>query len=125
MLLMPIALIAQVEPPTDIPDLIENFDILMGSLAGISAISLFITGILNGLLKTQISWVRQLISWVVPILLSTVFGFWLNIGFLADAPLYIALLYGLGAGLISNGLFDVSFVNSLILFIEKQLGNKY
>lgn len=118
-----IGLVAQVDPPGDIGDVVVNIDKWMGSLAGLAALSVFVTGIINGLFQNLTGWLRQLISWVVPIVIAVVVGTLMGIGFLAEESIYIALIYGLGAGLVSNGLFDIPFVTKLIVFIEKLLGN--
>ncbi len=119
-----VGLVAQVEPPTDIGDVVVNINTWMGSLAGLAALSVFATGFINGLFQNVKGWVRQIISWVVPILLAVLLGTLLNIGFLGDEPVAIAILYGLGAGLVSNGLFDIPVVKAIIVFLEQHLGNK-
>ena len=48
---------------------------------------------------------------------------WLDAGFVADATWYIALCYGFGASLVSNGVADTGFVQWLIgLFAGKDAG---
>jgi len=108
----------EIEPPTSWVDLIGNLDVYLGALGGLAAASVFITGAFNGLFNITKSWVRQLVSWLVPIVIAVIVGNFLNVGFLAEEPFFIAILYGLGAGLVSNGLFDVGFVNTLIKWIE-------
>lgn len=123
MLLFPIVMLVaqEVEPPETLVDVISNLDALMGSLLGLSFLSVWATAAVNGLLKFTDSIIRQLISWLLPIALAVVLGTLLDIGFLADKPIYTAVLYGLGAGLISNGIFDIAFVKTAVLWLEMNL----
>jgi hypothetical protein len=60
-----------------------------------------------------------IVSWVIPILV-TMFGWVFDLGFLAERTWWQALLYGLGAGLVSNGLFSTGLIEWIIgLFIKK------
>jgi hypothetical protein len=54
----------------------------------------------------------QLLSWITGIVL-TLFGWWLGLGFLSDMSLWMALLYGLGASLAANGVFDTDIITAL------------
>jgi hypothetical protein len=120
-----INLIAQeVKPPTDIADAVSNLNVYLASLAGIAVLSTFLTGFFNGVFVNISSLVRRLVSWLVPVVITLVLGNLLNIGFLAELPWYTAVLYGIGAGLISNGIFTIQFVQEMIFFIEGLFGNK-
>lgn len=125
MMLLAVPIIAQViDPPENIVDVVGNIDGYMGSLLGLALLSTFLTGIVNGWLKVVKDWIRQVISWVIPIIIAVVLGFLLNFGFLAEEPWYIAVLYGLGAGLVSNGLFDINFVHVAVKWVEGLLNSK-
>ncbi len=116
-------LIAQaVEPPTDIVDLVVRFDVFIASLAGYAAISIFLTGLINGWTKIVKSWVKQVVSWVVPVVLVIVVSLVLKAGFLAGEPFVNIAIFGLGAGLVSNGIFDISFVNVFVNWIVTKVG---
>ena len=108
MLVMVIKLVAQaVEPPTDIVDLVVRFDVFIGSLAGYAAVSIFLTGLINGWIKVVKSWVKQVVSWIVPVILVVIVSLILKAGFLAGEPFIKVFLFGAGAGLVSNGIFDI------------------
>lgn len=118
-----IMLIAQaIEPPTDVVDLIVNFDTFVASLAGYAAVSIFLTGIINGWAKITKSWLKQVISWVVPVALVLLVTLLLKVGFLADANFIKILIFGLGTGLVSNGIFDIAFVNTAVNWIVEKVG---
>lgn len=123
-LLLMLPLIAQVEAPESIVDVIGNIDLYMGSLFGIGFLSVWITGVLNGWIKVVKPWIRQAISWLVPVVITVVLGSILNFGFLAEKTWYIAAIYGVGAGLISNGIFDISFVKTAVKWIENLINKK-
>jgi len=62
---------------------------------------------------------KQIVSWLIGVL-AAYLGWQLKLGFLGDLSWYVALLYGLGAGLIANGVFDTGIVT----FILETLGLK-
>ena len=116
-------LIAQaIEPPTDVVDLVVRFDTFVASLAGYAAVAIFLTGLINGWSKITKSWMKQAISWVVPVLLVIVVSFLLKAGFLAGENFVKVLIFGLGAGLVSNGIFDISFVNIAVNWVVEKVG---
>ena len=124
LLLLPFGmLIAQaVEPPTDVVDLVVNFNTFVASLAGYAAVSIFLTGLLNGWSKITKSWMKQAISWVVPVVLVVAVSLLLKAGFLAGESFIKILIFGLGAGLVSNGIFDIGFVNTIVNWVVLKVG---
>lgn len=113
-------IIAQdVEPPANWGEVIDGFSSWFGTLAGIAALTVFVAGVLNGLLKVSKKIVKQIVAWVVAILLALV-GNLVNLGFLAEATWLMTVIYGFGAGLAANGIFDISVIHALILAIESQ-----
>jgi len=124
LLLLPLGmLIAQVvDPPTDVVDLVVNFNTFVGSLAGYAAVAIFLTGLINGWTKIVKSWVKQVVSWVVPVVLVLLVSLLLKAGFLAGESFIKILIFGLGAGLISNGIFDIAFVNTMVNWIVSKVG---
>jgi len=124
LLLLPfVVLIAQaIEPPTDVVDLVVRFDTFIASLAGYAAVAIFLTGLINGWSKITKSWMKQAISWVVPVLLVVVVSFLLKAGFLAGENFIKVLIFGLGAGLVSNGIFDIGFVNTVVNWVVEKVG---
>ncbi len=123
LMVMVMRLVAQVvDPPTDIVDLVVNFDVFVGSLAGYAAVSIFLTGLLNGWFKITKSWVKQIVSWAVPVVLVAVISLLLKAGFLAGESFIKVLVFGAGAGLVSNGIFDIAFVNTMVNWVVTKVG---
>lgn len=123
LLVLVIKLVAQkVNPPEDIVDLVVNFNTFVGSLAGYAAVTIFLTGLINGWSRITKSWVKQIVSWVVPVILVAIVSFVLKAGFLAGENVGKVLVYGLGTGLVSNGVFDIAFVNQMVNWIVSKLG---
>lgn len=71
---------------------------------------------MNGLLT-------QLVSWCVG-MAAAMLLWWLDAGFVSDVQWYIALLYGLGASFVANGIADTGLVQWLIGLIAKKSGSK-
>lgn len=118
LLLIPAAIFAQdVEPPTSWVDVIANFNTWFATLAGIAAVTVFIAAAINTLFKITKKIVKQLIAWGVAIVLVFL-GNLLNIGFGADFPWLTTLAYGVGAGLVANGLFDINTVQVILDFLK-------
>jgi len=112
-LLLSIPIIAQVvEPPASWLDLFANFNVWLGSLAGIAAVTVFLAAAVNTLLKTK-GFVKQLTAWLIAILLL-VAGNFVNMGFMADLNWFHTVIYGVAAGFIANGIFDIGLVKLLL-----------
>ena len=90
-----------------------------GSLAAMVAIIPFVTEIIKKGIPNAPPLVFQIISWVIGFILALI-GWHFKIGFLAGTEWYIALLYGLGAGLIANGIFDTGIINGIFGFFSKE-----
>lgn len=90
------------------------------TIGGLSTLVLIITEWINRKFNVEKSWVKQLISWCVSILICVV-GFVLQLGMFTTfggigtwlSWVYVGLT-GLGTGLISNGLYDITGVKSLL-----------
>jgi opacity protein-like surface antigen len=124
MLLFALPVFSQdVEPPQNWLAVVEGFSTWFGTFAGIAALGTFVAGFVNGLIKSTNKFLRQFIAWVVCIALAVV-GNLVNLGFLSEATWLITVIYGFGAGLVANGLFDVPLVYAVIVAIESALGNK-
>ena len=108
------------EPPADWLGVVENFSTWFGTFAGIAALGVFIAGFFNGLLNISKKFTKQLVAWAVCIILASI-GNLANVGFLAEATWLMTILYGLGAGLAANGIFDAPLVHAVILAIEQAL----
>lgn len=98
-----------------------DINVVFASLAGVATGSVFISALLIKWFKVTKGWLRQLVSWIAPLVLF-VAGNLLNIGFMAEFTWVMTLVYGLGAALISNGIFDIELVKKLLaaLNLEKK-----
>jgi hypothetical protein len=94
-----------------------DINTVFASLAGVAAGSVFISALLIKWFKTEKGWVKQLVSWIAPIVIFAV-GNLLNIGFMAEFSWLMTIVYGLGAGLVSNGLFDIALVQALLVALN-------
>lgn len=119
-MLLSIPLFAQeVNLPTDWLDLFANFNTWLASLAGMAAVTVFLAGAVNTLFKTT-GFVKQLVAWIIAIVLL-IAGNLVNLGFMADLSWLHTIIYGVAAGFIANGIFDIEFVKVILrlLKIEK------
>lgn len=112
-----IPVFAQVVDSTNIiiPPVGENFG--FGTLIAISGITIFATALLNKLFGITSSLWKQILSWGISIAIIGIANL-LDIGFAADLTLVSTFLYGLANGLLSNGVFDLSFVRLLLSFFK-------
>ena len=109
-----------VQPPASIVDLLTNLNMYLGSMIGVAAMTTFLGALLNGLLKVTKPFVKQLLVWVVAIVILVVSNL-VNVGYGKEFTIWQSLLHGFGAGLIANGIFDVPIVKAIVEFFEKLL----
>ena len=107
----------EVEPPDNVLDVITHLDMYLGSLAGLAAVAAFFSAMVNGFLKVTKGLVKQLVAWGVSIVIIVAADI-ANFGFVADFPIIKAVVYGLGAGLIANGIFDIPFIKTILDKVE-------
>jgi hypothetical protein len=116
LLITPVAAAAQDtvnNPPTEYTAGFETF-------AALVAIIPFVVEIFKKLIPNATSLGKQVFSWVIGIAIAA-FGWVFHLGFLADLTWYIALLYGAGASLAANGVFDSGLVSWIVgLFATKK-----
>ena len=93
-----------------------DINAVFATLSGVAAGSVIISALFIKWLKVTKSWVRQIVSWIVPIVLIVV-GNLLNTGFMAEFTWLMTFAYGLGTGLISNGIYDVAAVQTLLALL--------
>lgn len=74
-------------------------------------------------LKVEDSSLKQMISWGVSISLC-LFAAWVDIGIFSGISIWQTILYGVGAGLVSNGIFDLGLVQMFLDFVFKFLPKK-
>lgn len=79
------------------------------SLAALIAVIPIIVQWLKKLLPNSPPLVTQIISWLTGIILAII-GWYFNLGFLSGVTWQLALLYGVGASLVANGVFDTGIV---------------
>jgi len=121
LMLLTIPVIAQViEPPVGWLDLFAGIDKWLGSLAGIAAVTVFLAAAVNTLLKTK-GFVKQLVAWIIAIILLVI-GNLVNMGFMAELSWLNTIIYGIAAGFLANGIFDMPLILSILkaLGIEKK-----
>jgi len=114
-LLMVIAIpvVAQeIEPPTNWLDLFANINKWLGSLAGVAAVTVFLAAVVNTLFRFT-GFLKQLTAWIIAIILLVV-GNLVNMGFMAELNWLHTLIYGLAAGFVSNGIFDIELVKTIL-----------
>jgi hypothetical protein len=98
------------------PTLSLIFDI--STIAGVAALTLIIAGYAKTWLKIEGKWARW-VSWIVSIIISLIC--WaLNIGLYEPLSLPVTLVYGLGVGLVANGIFTAELVQSWLQKIGAQ-----
>jgi len=101
-----------VNPPTNWLELFANINVWLGSLAGVAAVTVFLAAFVNTLLKTS-GFIKQLVAWIIAILLLVV-GNLVNMGFMAELTWLNTIIYGVAAGFVANGIFDVEFVKTVL-----------
>ena len=106
------AIAQEVEPPTNWLDLFANINVWLGSLAGVAAVTVFLAGAVNTLLKTT-GFIKQLIAWIIAIILLVV-GNLINMGFMAELTWLNTIVYGVAAGFLANGIFDLGFIQLVL-----------
>ena len=99
----------------------ENpFDGIFETFFALVAFIPFVVQFLRTLLFPKATGIAvQIFSWVVGLAI-TLTGWALNLGFLAGLSIWLAILYGIGASLAANGVYDTG----LITAIFKLLGIK-
>lgn len=100
------------------------------TLAGVAAVNVFITEAIVKGCKVTKDWAKQLISWATPLLLSIVgllcqFGLFAGYGPITDWHAWIyTIVTGLGLGLVSNGLYDIPFIQQFLEWLVKLFNKK-
>jgi hypothetical protein len=100
------------QPPSDWLSLFANINVWLGSLAGIAAVTVFLAATMNKLFKFE-GFIKQVTAWVIAILLMVI-GNLVNLGFMAEMNWLHTIIYGVAAGFISNGIFDIAFVRLVL-----------
>lgn len=109
-----------VEPPADWLDLLAQMDTWFGTLIGFAAVTVFLGSVVTTLFKITKSWGKQIAAWLVAVLLCFL-GNLINFGLLAEATWLQTLAYGIGAGLIANGIFDFTVVQLILQYLKLEV----
>lgn len=100
-----------------------DYDSMIATFAGFAGCVVLLTEGIKALFPKMEGLVTQIVSWTVG-LAAAMLLWWLDAGFVADVEWYIALLYGLGASLVANGIADTGLVQWLIGLIAKKSESK-
>jgi len=92
-------------------------DSLFASFVALVAGIPLVVEAIKGLVKPDSKTIIQIISWITGIAV-TMFGWWLNLGFLEGLLWWNALVIGFFASLAANGIYDTGFYEWLL----KQIG---
>lgn len=89
-----------------------------GSLALLAGLATIITGYVNTHALSKASGtIKQIVSWVVAVALAFV-GQAKGLGIVADTDTLFTVINGVAIGLVSNGIFDITIVQSILEFIK-------
>lgn len=97
-----------------------NFFESFATFGSIAALNVFVVDFIINTFKIEKSWIKQLVSWIIPIAVSVVgfvfsLGMFQQFGDVSDWRGWVyTVLIGLGMGLSSNGIFDFSMMKSLL-----------
>ena len=95
------------------------------TLGGVSALNVVVTEMINTTFRIKGARLKQLISWVCPMLLSVLgfvfcFGIFGAYGTISSVAGWIyTVLTGLGLGLTSNGIYDIEWVQNMIKNVKE------
>ena len=125
LLALPIVIFAQdvPAPPADWGDIIMNPAKWFVDFGAIAVLTAFVAAFINGLLNVVKKFPKQLVAWLVAIILL-VGSDLLNFGYAAQFPILLAVLHGLGAGLVANGVFDIPVIKGILDWVEKLFKKK-
>ena len=95
------------------------------TLGGVSALNVVVTEMFNTTFGIKGARLKQLISWVCPMLLSVLgfvfgFGIFAAYGTISSVAGWVyTVLTGLGLGLTSNGIYDIEWVQNVIKNVKE------
>jgi hypothetical protein len=115
--------ISPITPPESWADVIMNPAKWFVDIGTVTVLIAFIAAFVNGLLKIVKGFPRQVIAWLIGIILVTGSDL-LNFGYAAEYPILLAVINGFAAGLMSNGAYNVPWIKALLEWIEVKLNPK-
>ena len=100
----------------------SGIDWAFGSFAALCAVIPFIVEIIKSAVAMS-SLAKQIVSWALGLVISMALWYF-DFGFVAGVQWWLAAIYGVGAGLVSNGVFDTGLITKIFeaLFGKKQQG---
>lgn len=105
------------DPPGSWAEVIMNPTQWFVSFGAVSILTAFMAAFFNGLLSVEKKFLKQLVAWLIAIILLVVSNLF-NIGYGAEFPILLSVIHGLGAGLAANGWFDIPTINGILKTIE-------
>lgn len=105
------------EPPTDWGEIVSNPTVWFLSFSGIALLGTFVTSVLVGWWKVNKPFVKQLIAWVIGIILMLI-SFLFKFGYAAEFTIWMVLYHGFAAGLASNGWSNIPTIKGILDAIE-------
>ena len=100
-----------------------NYDNMIAFFACFTGCVVLLTEGIKAIFPKMQGLATQIVSWLVG-LVATMLLWWLDAGFVEGVTWYIALLYGFGASLVSNGIADTGLVQWIIGLISKKADSK-
>lgn len=100
-----------------------DYDGMIATFAGFAGCVVLLTEGLKRLFPKMEGLATQLVSWCVGIAAAMLL-WWLDAGFVADVQWWVALLYGLGASLVANGIADTGLVQWIIGLFARRAESK-
>ena len=107
------------EPENDVKTAFSLDGVFSTFLALVAFIPIVVQFLRKRLIPNATSVWVQVFSWAVGMTI-TLAGWMLNLGFLDGLSIWLALLYGLGACLAANGVFDTGLIVALFGLFEKK-----
>lgn len=113
--------IGMIYAENEVPKTGTDYEAAFATFASVAALTGVITEVIKKLFKEDIpNWAKILISWVTGIILGF-FAWGFDLGMFAGLEWWQTLLWGLGAGLASNGIWDSGLIEWLFrLFTSKK-----
>jgi len=91
---------------------VSGIDWTFGSFAALCAVIPFLVEIIKSAV-TLSGLAKQIVSWALGLVISMALWYF-NFGFVAGVSWWLAAIYGVGAGLVSNGIFDTGMITKIV-----------
>lgn len=104
------------EPPSDWGELVANINVWLATLGGVAAVTVFLAAFVNRIFNAE-GFVKQVVAWLVAIAVVTI-GNVANMGFMAEFGVLSTIIYGIAAGFVANGIFDIATIQTLLKLIN-------